>query len=199
MTHGGGRAFLYGLALQAVLDVNVITSDEKWLGWADDLASTAAELFTGADYLKECPDDAKIIDLPISDSVMLFDDSTKGLLSFAECRLAERDRPLVAGLAELVVPLVASAADRPVLYTDLLQATLAREYQVTLVAGAGLSPEMLLATQRLPLRMIQRRHAKPADLIPDGMVKLIFASGETRMISTPTALQEAVLLSPPKL
>ncbi len=197
VTYGEGRAFLYGLALQAALDVNVITSDEKWLGWADDLASTAAELFTGSDYLKECPDDAKIIDLPISDTVMMFDDSTKGLLSFAECRLAEGDRPLVAGLAGLVVPLAASSADRPVLYTDLLQATLAREYKVTLAAGAGLSPEMLLATQRLPLRMIQRRNAKPVDLIPVGMVKLIFASGETRMISTPAALQEAVLPSTP--
>ncbi len=198
-THGEGRAFLYGLALQAALDVNAITSDEKWLGWADDLASTAAELFTGPGYLKECPDDAKILDLPISDSVMLFDDSSKGLLSFAECRLAERDRPLVAGLVDLVVPLPASAADRPVLYTDLLQATLAREHKVILVIGAGLSPEMLLVTQRLPLRMIQRRSAKPADLIPDGSVKLIFASGETRMISTPAALQEAVLPSTPKL
>ncbi|HEX7260811.1 MAG TPA: DUF255 domain-containing protein, partial [Luteolibacter sp.] len=44
---GGGRAFLYALALQAALDVSVITGDEKWLVWCEDLASTATELFTG--------------------------------------------------------------------------------------------------------------------------------------------------------
>ena len=92
---GAGRAFLYGLALQAALDVSAITSDEKWLDWSEDLATTAAELFTDAEFLKECPDDAKIIDLPVTDLVMLFDDSTAGLISFAECRLAERERPLV--------------------------------------------------------------------------------------------------------
>lgn len=196
---GEGRAFLYGLAMQAALDVSDITSDKKWQDWTEDLATTAAELFTGSGFLKECPNDAKIIDLPITDLVMLFDDSTSGLISYAECRLAERGRPLVATFSELATPLATYTVDRPILHTDLLQATLAREFKVTIIVGPGLSPEMKLATERLPIRMIQRRDAKLTETIPSGAVMVVLASGETRLANSPEALREAVLPSPSKL
>ncbi len=192
---GGGRAFLYGLALQAALDVSVITSDDKWLVWSEDLATTAAELFTDSEFLKECPDEAKIMDLPVTDLVMLFDDSTAGLISFAECRLAERNRPLVPSFSDLATPLPTYAVDRPILHTDLLQATLARHFRVTIVAGSEISSEMKLVTERLPMRMFQRRAAKSQDEVPVGSVLVILADGETRLVSTPEALQQAVLPS----
>ena len=192
---GEGRAFLYGLAMQAALDVSVITSDEKWLVWSEDLATTAAELFADAQFLKECPDDAKIIDLPVTDLVMLFDDSTAGLISFAECRLAERNRPLVASFSELATPVPTYAVERPILHTDLLQATIARHYKVTLVAGTGISSELKLATERLPMRMFQRRAAKSQEEVPAGSVMVLLANGETRLVSTPEALRQAVLPS----
>ena len=100
-----------------------ITSDEQWLVWAEDLATTAAELFTGNGFLKECPDDAKLIDLPVTDLVMLFDDSTAGLVSSAESRLSELGRPLVRNFIELATPMPVYAVDRPMLHTDLLLAT----------------------------------------------------------------------------
>ena len=140
-------------------------------------------------------DDARIINLPVTDLVMLFEDSTAGLISFAECRLAERNRPLVATFSQLATPLPTYAVDRPILHTDLLQATLAREFKVTIVAGAGISPEMKLATERLSLRMFQRRAAKSTDEVPAGSVKVIFSNGESRSVATPDALQEAVLPS----
>lgn len=195
---GEGRSFLYSLALQAAVDVSVITSDEKWLAWSDDLASTAAELFTSAEFLKECPDDAKIVDLPVTDLVMLFDDSTAGLISFAECRLAERERPLATTFSQLAIPLPTYAVERPVLHTDLLQATIAREFKVTVVTGAGLSPEMKLATERIPLRMVQKRSAKSQDEVPVGAAMVVLPGGETRVVSTPAALQEVLLPSPKK-
>lgn len=195
---GEGRAFLYGLALQSALDVAAITSDESWLLWAEDLATTAAEQFTDSEFLKECPDDAKIIDLPVTDLVMLFDDSTAGLISFAECRLAEQRRPLVRSFSELATPLPTFAVDRPILHTDLLQATMAREFRVTIVSGTDLSPELKLASQRLPMRMFQRRPAKPEDKIPAGSVKIEFSSGESRIVSTTAAFQEALLPTPEK-
>ena len=188
---GEGRAFLYGLALQAALDVSAITSDEKFLTLSEDLATTAAELFTGSEFLKECPDDAKLIDLPVTDLVMLFDDSTAGLISFAECRLADRKRPLVPTFSALATPLPAYAVDRPILHTDLLQATLAREFKVTVVAGEGISPELKLATERLPLRMVQRRAAKSKDEIPAGSAMVSFADGHNVLVSTPAALADA--------
>ena len=196
---GGGRAFNYGLALQAAIDVATISSDEKWLLWADDLASTAAELFTSEDFLKECPDDAKIIDLPVTDLVMLFDDSTAGLVSFAECRLAERGRPLVESFSRLAVPLPTYSVDRPILHTDLLQATIAREFKVTVICGADVPADLKLAVERLPLRMIQRRAAKPTDEIPAGQVKILLPNEESRLVSSVQALQQAVLPSQSKL
>jgi uncharacterized protein YyaL (SSP411 family) len=196
---GAGRAFLYGLAMQAALDVSDITSDEKWKDWTEDLATTAAELFTASGFLKECPDDAKIIDLPITDLVMLFDDSTSGLISFAECRLSWQARPLVATFSEMASPLASHKVDRPILHTDLLQATLAREFKMTAILGPRVSPEMKLAVERLQFRMIQRRAAKPSDAVPDEAVMVVLPSGETRLASTPEALREAVLPSSTKL
>ncbi len=193
---GAGRAFLYGLALQAALDVSAITSDKKWLDWSEDLATTAAELFTSSEFLKECPDDAKIIDLPITDLAMLFDDSTAGLISFAECRLSVAERPLVPTFSDLATPLPVFAVERPIIHTDLLQATLARENKVVLVTGGDLPPALKLATERLPMRMIQRRAAKPKDEVPPGTIKILFATGEPKMVSTPESLAEALLPSP---
>jgi uncharacterized protein YyaL (SSP411 family) len=192
---GEGRAFLYGLALQAALDVAAITSDEKWLDWSENLATTAAELFTDAEFLKECPDDAKILDLPVTDLVMLFDDSTAGLISFAECRLAERERPLVETFSTLATPLPTYSVDRPILHTDLLQATLARHFKVTLVIGSALSSELKLAVEKLPMRMFQRRAAKPQDNVPAGSIKVLLTDPESRMVTTPEELTEALLPS----
>ncbi len=196
---GAGRAFIYGLALQAALDVSTITSDDKWLLWADDLATTAAELSTATDFLKECPDDAKIMDLPVTDLVMLFDDSTAGMISFAECRLAERKRPLVVDFSRLAIPLPTYSVDRPILHTDLLQATIAREFKAAVILGANVSPELKLAIERLPMRMIQRRVGKPADEIPAGQVKILFSNNESRLVSSQAALEEALLPSKSKL
>jgi uncharacterized protein YyaL (SSP411 family) len=191
---GTARAFLYALALQSVLDVAAITSEEQWLVWAEDLATTAAELFTGDEFLKECPDDAKIIDLPVTDLVMLFDDSTAGLVSMAECRLAELGRPLVPSFSQLATPMPTYALDRPVLHTDLLLATVARHYRITALYGADLTPEMKLAVERLPMRIVQRRPAKPEEQVPAGSVKLLFGEDERAvMVSSPAALGQAIL------
>lgn len=191
---GAGRAFLYALAVQAIIDVAVITKDDQWLLWSEDLATTSAELFTGNDLLKECPEDAMLVDLPISDLIMLFDDSTAGLVSLAESRLAELGRPLVASLSKLATPLPTYTVERPVLHTDLLIATLTRHYPVVVVSGAELSPALRLAVERLPIRVFQRRAARDGEKIPAGAVKvLIGREDEGRIVTTPEALAEALL------
>lgn len=195
---GAGRAFTYGLALQAAIDVSVISSDPKWLDWSENLATIAAELFTDSQFLKECPDEAKVIDLPVTDLVMLFDDSTAGLISLAECRLSNRERTLVSTFSDLATPLPTYTVDRPILHTDLLLATIARHYRVTVVTGTHPSAALKLATERLSLRMFQRRNAKSADEVPADSVMIILPDGETRVVTTPEALQQAVLPSPAK-
>lgn len=189
-----GRAFIYALAMQAILDVAVITSDDQWLLWSEDLATTSAELFTGDDLLKECPDDVRLVDLPITDLAMLFDDSTAGLVSQAECRLAEIGRPLVEGFSRLATPLPTYAVERPVLHTDLLIATLARHYPVVVAKGADLPPDLRMAVERLPMRMVQRRAARDEEKVPAGAVKVIMGGKEdAKTVTTPGALLEALL------
>lgn len=192
---GAGRAFHYALALQAVLDVATITSDDHWLFWAEDMATTAAELFTSNEFLKECSDDSKLIDVPVTDLVMLFDDSTAGLVSLDECRLAELGRPLVQSFSKLATPMPVYALDRPVLHTDLILATLARHFRITVVIGADISPELKLATERLQMRVIQHRMARPEDQVPPGSIKVLLSHGESRIVSTPETLQDALLPS----
>ncbi len=195
---GEGRAFLYALALQSALDVAAITSDEQWLIWSEDVATTAAEMFTGDGFLKEVPDEAKIIDLPVTDLVMLFDDSTGGLVSMAECRLAELGRPLVSSFSELATPMPTYAMDRPILHTDLLLATLIRHYRLSVVAGEDLAPDLAEAVRRLPLRAVQRRNAGPEDEVPAGSVKVLLPDDQSLVVGSADALRQALLPSPSK-
>lgn len=188
-----GRGFLYALAMQAALDVAAVTSDAAWLVWAEDLATTSAELFTGNGFLKECPDDAKLVDLPATDLVMLFDDSTAGLVSMAESRLAELGRPLVGSFSELATPLPVYATERPVLHTDLLQATLIRHFRLTVVSGGGLAPDFERAIAALPVRTVQRRAARPDEQVPVGSVKVLLPDGRAVVAGAAAALRDAVL------
>jgi hypothetical protein len=100
---------------------------------------------------------------------------------------------LLPSFSGLATPLPTYAAKRPILHTDLLQATLARENKVVLVSGGSLSPELKLAAERLPARMIQRRAAKPKDEVPAGSIKVVFTTGEPKLVTTPEALAQAVL------
>jgi len=192
-----GRAFLYGLALQACLDVADVTADADWLNWADDLATAAAERFASSDFLKECPDNAKVIDLPITDLTMLFDESSAGLISSNESRLAVRGRPLVESFSSLAIPLPMVSVDRPVLHTDLLVATLVRHHAAVVVQGSAVSPELKAAVARLPLRMINRRIAGAKDELPAGALKILWPDGSSQVVETPESFQEAVLPSRP--
>ena len=137
--------------------------------------------------------------LPVTDLVMLFDDSTAGLVSSAECRLAELGRPLVPSFSELATPMPTYAMDRPMLHTDLS----ARHARPPLPsdgrARRGHSrPLSKLAAERLPMRVIQRRPARPEDQVPAGSVKVLLSEGKTAIVTTPEALQQAVLPSPAK-
>ncbi|MFZ9936601.1 MAG: DUF255 domain-containing protein [Luteolibacter sp.] len=193
-TVAAGRTSLYALSMQAALDVAAITSDESWLIWAEDLATTAAELFSGEELLKECPDSANLINLPVTDLVMLFDDSTAGLISMAECRLAELGRPLVRDFSKLATPLPTYARERPVLHTDLFHAALARHYGITVVHGGDLTPEWKHAIERLPPRTVHRRQARAGESIAPGVVELRFGpDGRKVSVASPEALARAIL------
>jgi uncharacterized protein YyaL (SSP411 family) len=190
-----GRAFLYALALQSILDVHDIQPSESLLSWADDVATTAAERFTDADFLKECPDEAKIIDLPVTDLAMLFDDSTAGLISSAESRMAALGRPLVASFSRLATPLPEFAVERPVLHTDLILATMMRHHGMKAICGGNPSAELKAAYTRLPIRLVLRREAEEKDDVPAGSVLLMSGEAVLKTVSSPEELEDGFLPS----
>lgn len=191
-----GRAFLYGLALQACLDVCDVTGDESGLSWADDLATTAAELFAEDGLLKECPDSAKVMDLPITDLTMLFDESSAGLISATESRMAVRGRPLVESFTAQAIPLPLVTLKRPILHTDLIVATLARHHAPTVVVGGEVPAELKTAIARLPLRVVNRRPATAKDEMPATAVKILRQDGSSQIVETVESFQQALLPVP---
>ncbi len=187
-----GRAFLYGLAIQAALDVSDITFDSHRASWAEDLATTASEKFLSGDLLRETAPGQSIFSSLLSDRAMLFDDSTVGLLSAAEARLAARGRRLSEAYATTVVPTPIDATTRPILHTDQLVAGLIRE-QAPLVLLSPDAPDSLKeAACRLPVRMVTRRLAVESDSVPTLSVKIVFKDGRTVTASTAAALQGAL-------
>jgi uncharacterized protein YyaL (SSP411 family) len=190
-----GRAFLYGLALQACLDVVDVSGDLSGLDWADDLATFAAEQFSKDGFLKECPDDAKVIDLPVTDLTMMFDESSAGLVSSNESRMAAWGRPLVDAFSAQAVPLPLYALERPVLHTDLLAATLLRHHSPVVVMGAGIPPELKTAVARLPLRTVNRRVATPKDEVPPAAVRILWPDGHAEVCETAASFSQALLPS----
>ena len=172
-----GRAFLYGLALQATLDVAAITLDETWLLWADDLATTTAELFGKKKYIAECPPEADLIGLPVFDFAMLFGESTAGLLGMDGARLAALGRPFLEVLETQATKLPMASLHSPILHTDAVQATLIREYGITYIYGTGISEESKAALSRKPLKGFNRgpeghNHAVRIEVAPSEILRI---------------------------
>lgn len=154
-----GRAFVYGLALQAALDVAAVTLDESWILWAGDLSSTTSEIFVQGETLRECPAYADLTGLPIVDRAMLFDESSMGLLAMAESRLAALGIPSPPSFSKLVEGLPIGAVPFPILHTDLIQAALMRQFGVTYSYGADAPLDLREAIARSPLKGVNRRTA----------------------------------------
>lgn len=165
------RAFTYALAIQASLDLAEITLDESWRIRAGDLATTVAEQFVDADgRLMEARPGSTPLRLPIEDRVMLFDDSTAGLMRMNLARLDALGQPPPPAIADLLKSLPA-VANYPVVFTDSILATSFARSRVIVDLPANPSAEWKDAASRLPLDRIARRIGKGGSAIarhPDG-------------------------------
>ena len=175
-----GRAFIYGLALQAALDVAAVTLDESWILWAGDLSSTTSEIFVQGETLRECPAYADLTGLPISDRAMLFDESSMGLLSMADSRLGALGIRTPPSFSKLVEALPIGSVSSPILHTDLIQAALMRRFGVTYSFGADAPLALREAIARSPLKGVSRRAASALGnkaVAPDPTGALILGPG----------------------
>jgi len=183
-----GRAFIYGLAVQAALDVAAVTLDEAWVVWAGDVCSTASEIFIQDNSLRECPADADMTGLPIADLTMLLDESSIGLFSMAVSRLEALGAPLAPSFAKHVEGLPVKALDTPVVYTDVIQAAIVRHYGTTYLLG-GEAPEGIReGIARSPLKGVSRRLSSfgtDVGMVPDPEGAILIAPGnKTRRIGS---------------
>ena len=91
--------------------------------------------------------------------------------------------------------LMRSGRLRPILHTDLLQATLARHHGVTAVLGKGLPAELEAAVYRLPLRVVARRPATADEEVRDGTVRVMSGGVVIGAFTSVEELHQALLPS----
>jgi len=126
---GAARGIDYALAIRACLDVHAATLDKSWLDWADQLLLVVSEQFVANGRLREFDSLSKVIDIPLGDAVMLFGESTCGVLQSVLGRLSALSRPAPAPLAEAIATELDTTAPSPVIHTDLLLGLLDRQPQ----------------------------------------------------------------------
>lgn len=154
------RAFTYALAIQAALDLAEVTLDDTWRLWAGDLATMVAEQFmddTGR--LLEARPASTPLTLPLADRMMLFDDSTAGVMRMNLARLealGQSPPPELMPLVRSLPPI----ADFPVVFTDSILATSFARSRVIVELPANPSAEWREAAAKLPLDRIARRLGK---------------------------------------
>lgn len=187
------RASHYALALLAAQDVADIQLEGAPSAWIDELVTKSAEMFGGEDYLKEVADEAKVLELPISDGEKTFDDTSPGLFAMARVRETAGGLQSDSGLATLAGKLATASVQKPILHTDMILAELVKNHAKQVICGSGLSPELRKAVERLPLQAIPRRLAKDSDGIPAGSVRVVSPDGSVKLISDASALRQELL------
>ncbi|WP_193214093.1 DUF255 domain-containing protein [Luteolibacter marinus] len=182
------RAFTYALAIQAALDLAEITLDENWRIWAGDLATTVAENFVTDDgKLVEARPAVTPLQMPIEDRVMLFDDSTAGIMRMNLARLDSLGQPPPPAIAPWMTSLPPMGIF-PVICTDSILATAFARSRVILELPADASAEWRDAVTRLPLDRIARRIGTANAVSarrPDGSVMVIQDPGDLPKIVFP--------------
>jgi uncharacterized protein YyaL (SSP411 family) len=176
-----GRAFVYGLAIQAALDVSAVTLDESWIHWAGDLFSTASEIFIHDNALLECPPFADMTGLPISDYAMLLEDSSLGLFSMAAYRLRAVGASIPPDFTSQLGGLPLHALDKPILHTDAILSALVKEHGKTYLIGGGAPDDLKEKIARAPLKGVSRRLSDSwggVNMAPDEKGVLLLAPGK---------------------
>jgi uncharacterized protein YyaL (SSP411 family) len=190
-----GRAFLYGLAIQAALDVHDVSLDPSARDWALDLSVTASERFMKGDTFREATDEQSLIPLPVTDRTMVYDDSSVGLFAAAEARLGKLHIAVPPVYGTAVTGLPKKVLEVPFAHTDILQASLIRRFSPVVVLSADAPEELKNAALSLPVRLVTRRMAGPDEKVSPGKATVQFPGQEAVTVGTPSEMRAAVILA----
>jgi uncharacterized protein len=147
------RAFVYGLAIQAAMDVAAITHDEIWLSWADDLMTTVGENFILDGRIQECEIKNNLLGLTVTDDLMFFEESTEGLFSLLLARMDGLGHKVVSEFADLRSGLPVSAVTIPIMHTDVIHGHLLRGYADRIAFSSPIPDEMMKLLKRVPPKL----------------------------------------------
>ncbi|MCW1887741.1 DUF255 domain-containing protein [Luteolibacter flavescens] len=165
------RAFTYALAIQAALDLAEVTLDESWRLWAGDLATVVGEQFIDKNgRMLEARPASTPLQLLMMDRIMLFDDSTVGLMRMNAARLEALGQPSPPEMAKLASSLPRPEIQPIVVADSILAASFARS-RVIVELPADPSAEWRDAATKLPLDLIARRIGTGSTVtvhLPDG-------------------------------
>ncbi len=181
------RAFTYALAIQAALDLAEITLDETWRLWAGDLSSTMSELFVdpATGRMQEARPISTPLAMPLEDRLMLFDDSTAGLMRMNLARLAALGQPPPPVLLPWLSSLPRIDAYPVVLTDSILAASFARS-RVIVELPENPSAEWRETACRLPLDRVARRIGREKGAF------VVSPDGSRSPVASPAALAEAI-------
>lgn len=180
------RAFTYALAIQAGLDLAEITLDENWQIWAGDMVSVTAESFVDEEgRLLEARPEASPLRFPVESRIMVFDDSTAGLMRMNLTRLEALGQPPPPALAPWLRSLPAFTT-MPVIFTDSILAASFSRSRIVVHLPRNVSEEWKEAASRLPLDRISRRVGNYQ------VLKAINPDGKEIGLETPASLDALV-------
>lgn len=180
------RAFTYALAIQAALDLAEITMDENWRLWAGDLSTNVSELFIDpSGRLLEARAISTPFSLPLEDRIMLFDDSTAGLMRMNVARLAALGQSPPPTLAPWLTSLP-KIDEFPVVFTDTILAASFARSRVIVELPENASPEWKEAACRLPLDRVARRFGRGSG------AKVVKPDGSETAIDSPQSMAGSI-------
>lgn len=120
------RALDYGLTASACLDVHSITLDSKWIRWTEKLIERIDDHFVAGERLLECDPTMASIELQVTDSAMVFGDSSAGVLHAVLSRLSAFVPSSPPRLAAATRAAIGEFSRQPIIHTDMLVGELVR-------------------------------------------------------------------------
>ena len=191
------RTHDYALTAAACLDLHSITLDSSWIRWAESLVEEVNDKMLADDRLLECAPAHAAITLQVTDSTMVFDDSSAGLLHAVITRLSAFLPSPPPGLATALRRAIGDFDKRPIVHTDALTGEFTRRLAPVVHIAPGFGgddPAAALTTairitgpRRLTIVPVAAGFPSPAGL-PDRGALLSLDGRPPLTFSTPAEL-----------
>jgi uncharacterized protein YyaL (SSP411 family) len=184
------RAGLIAAAIQTSLDLYDITLDQTWLDYANEWLTYLCEHYIVDNRLEESPPSCRLMNLPVVDYRMIFDQSTIGVMKQNCGRLAMTGRKVPDQIMQLCQLSFDTLNAASVTHTDYLLGLLYNDLSTMILVPADVSPALKDEIMLMPLRSIIRKSVpanggKVTAIIPSQPDQVITDRDSLRRLYTP--------------